>query len=120
MEDNKKELIEKQVINYIIKAIDTHVNLMENSSVVINNPTNRERIAESITHLKKAKYLLRSNKKQIALSKRNAYLKYTMLKKELQELKINKADEEIINEKRIEIKKYLEYYESLKDLHSML
>lgn len=110
-----KILIDKKDINSVIKAIEVHLNLLENTKIYIENESDKEKILESMRYLKKIPDMLRPLEKEYAQLKRNTYTKYINSKKKLEDMKKNSANDTDIKRQAEEVNKLLQLYLKLKE-----
>lgn len=110
-----KILINKKDINSAIKAIEVHLNILENIKIYIENESDKEKLLESMRYLKKIPDMLRPLEKEYAQLKRDTYTKYVNEKRKLQEMKKDKGSDAEIKIQAEKVNKLLQLYLKLKE-----
>lgn len=111
---NNKVLIEREVINKIIKYVEIHLDVLSNTQMEVIN--NKEKLINSIEYLKEIPKMLKPTEKELAELKRKAYWRYANAKKELEEEKLKGNN---ISEKSKEVENLLRYYIGLKEAYDI-
>lgn len=116
---NKKYIVNAKDMNSLLKAIDIHLELLQQSPIFIKDEKARNEILKSMEYLKiKRDSIINNDEKQLALLKRNVYSKYLAAKKELINLKNTNENKELIVTKSNEVNNFLDLYISLKDMYN--
>lgn len=116
---NKKYIVNAKDMNSLLKAIDIHLALLQQSPIFIKDEKSRNEILKSMEYLKiQRDSIINNDEKQLALLKRNVYSKYLAAKKELINLKNTNENKELIVAKSNEVNNFLDLYVSLKDMYN--
>lgn len=106
-----KVLIEKKVLNYILKSLEIHMNLLKEEKIYMKDKNFKKRFEKSIEHIEEVPKLIKGEREYLQM-KRAAYYKYFCSKQKL----INAESEEDKEKLKKETEERLKYYLALKEL----